>query len=112
MNTDQPITCLTTQANTNTNLLQGLNLLFLPFIQSMALALQGLPLFFHPQHLVLQPASLVVQVPDGCLLGHLCGLQAAYLTCKMSKTTGRQDSDENNAVQYCGLYVFSPAVFM
>lgn len=64
-----------------TDLLQGQKLLFLSVLQGLALGVQRLPLFFQPHHFVLQPAPLVVQVPDGGFLGHLVGLQAAYLTC-------------------------------
>lgn len=70
------------KTHTHTNLLQRLDLLLLPLVQRLALTQQRLPLLLHPHHLVLEPAALVVQVPDGCLLGHLCGLEAADLTCR------------------------------
>lgn len=61
-------------------LLQGEDLLPLSLVQILALVLQSSPLLLQTQHLVLQTGLFRLQVADGRLVGHLCGLQAADLT--------------------------------
>lgn len=63
-----------------TYLLQLQHLLFVLLAEELALVEQSLPLLLQPADLLLQPGLVLVQVPDGGLVGHLCGLQGTDLT--------------------------------
>lgn len=60
------------------------HLLLVLFVSGLALVEQSLPLLLQPADLLLQPALLLIKVPDGCLMGHLGGLQGANLTWTQS----------------------------
>lgn len=65
-------------------LFQFEHLLFVLVVGGLALAEQNLPLLLQPADLLLEAALLLVQVPDGRLVGHLGCLQGADLTWKQS----------------------------